>query len=175
MALESKQPSKAYLLASRACTALLRQNGKNPGRADDVLQETCLRVLELKEPEAIREPDRYAGRIARNLFVDRLRRQKRAKVLFIDSADAVEVPDDQPSAERILAGKELLSQVMVEIDRLPVRCREAFILHRFESLTYPAIARSMGISIGTVEKHIAEAMARLARALEVEALTDLRS
>lgn len=127
-----------------------------------------MRVLELKEPQAIREPDRYIGRIAKNLFVDGLRKQKRAKTLFVDTSNAVEVPDDQPSAERVLAGKELLGQVMAEIDRLPVRCREAFILHRFENLTYPAIARNMGVSISTVEKHIAEAMARLARALDLE-------
>jgi RNA polymerase sigma factor (sigma-70 family) len=136
--------------------------------ADDVLQEACLRVLELKEPQAIREPDRYIGRIAKNLFVDGLRKQKRAKALFVDTSNAVEVPDDQPSAERVLAGKELLGRVMAEIDRLPVRCREAFILHRFENLTYPAIARNMSVSISTVEKHIAEAMARLARALDLE-------
>jgi DNA-directed RNA polymerase specialized sigma24 family protein len=65
MALESKQTSKAHRLVTGACSALLRQNGKGLGNTDDVLQEACLRVLELKEPQAIREPDRYIGRIAK--------------------------------------------------------------------------------------------------------------
>jgi RNA polymerase sigma factor (sigma-70 family) len=158
--------SKAQAQAVKACSTLLRKGEAGTGNADDVLQEACLRVLELKDPHAIRDPARYAGRIIRNLFVDGLRRKKRAKAVFVDSVPTVEVPDDQPNAERVLAGKEILGQVMAEIDRLPLRCRQAFILHRFENLTYPAIARTMGVSIGTVEKHIAEAMARLARALD---------
>lgn len=167
MAFGSKQTLKAHPLVIRACSALLKKNDRVVG-SDDVLQDTCLRVLQLKELQAIHKPDRYARRIARNLVIDALRRQKRLRALFIDSPNAVEMPDDQPSAERVLIGKELLGQALAEIDKLPVRCREAFVLHRFENLTYPAIARKMGVSTSTVEKHISEAMTRLIRALDLE-------
>lgn len=163
----SVQTSIVHLLTN-ACFALLRKTTTGVANSEDVLQEACLRVLELKEPEAIREPDRYASRIAKNLFVDGLRKQRRSAALFVDFADTVEIPDEQPSAERVLCGKDTLGQVMAEIDRLPPRCKQAFILHRFENLPYPIIARTMGISISTVEKHIADAMGRLARALDPE-------
>ena len=64
----------------------------------------------------------------------------------------------------MLSGKESLAGVLAAIEKLPPRCREAFVLHRFENLSYPLIAHRMGISISAVEKHIAEAMARLSRA-----------
>ena len=49
-------------------------------------------------------------------------------------------------------------------DALPARCREVFILHRHENLTYREIAASLGISQKTVEKHISKAISQLQKA-----------
>ena len=45
--------------------------------------------------------------------------------------------------------------MIVALRELPPRAREAFIFHRFEELSHPAIARRMGISVVAVRKLIA--------------------
>jgi RNA polymerase sigma-70 factor (ECF subfamily) len=141
-----------------ACRDLARRGG------GDAMQDACVRALQVPSPETINDPVRYVLRIARNLFIDQLRKRKREAQLFEYSANVAQAVDDGPGPERVLAGKERLAGVLVAIEQLPPRCREAFVLHRFENLSYPLIAHRMRISISAVEKHIAEAMVRLNRA-----------
>lgn len=149
---------------AEACQSLtLRRRGGTDGA--DIAQDACVRALQVKTPGGIREPARYLMRIARNLTIDRQRRRARERMLF-DQTPGVETrARDAFDPERILAGKQALACALAAIDALPPRCHEAFTLHRFEGLSYAAIARRMGISVSMVEKHIAEAMLRLMRAL----------
>ena len=68
--------------------------------------------------------------------------------------------------ERILIGQESLDRIMSAVQALPPRVAEAFIFHRFEEMTYEAIARRMGISKSGVEKLIMRALDRLMESWE---------
>jgi RNA polymerase sigma-70 factor (ECF subfamily) len=63
-------------------------------------------------------------------------------------------------------GKQALERVIASLHDMPARSREAFLMHRFEELTGPAIARRMGISLKAVEALIARAMRHVAAAVE---------
>ena len=146
-------------------TEVRRRNSHAAGDADDVAQDACVRALDLPTPQRVRDPLCYLFRIARNLVIDRRRRRVRDAVLS-ESLAVIERGSSAPAdPERILAGKQDLERVMAAIASLPPRCREAFTLHRFGGLSYAAIARRMGVSTSMVEKHIAEAMVRVTRAL----------
>jgi RNA polymerase sigma-70 factor (ECF subfamily) len=149
---------------SGACSDFARGRRFRSADADDVAQEACVRALQVRRPEFVRDPVRYLLRIARNLTVDRARSRLREAAL-IDSLSVVDTgAGDTADPERILAGKQELRRALAAIGSLPPRCREAFILHRFKGFSYAAIARQMGVSTSMVEKHIAEAMLRLGRA-----------
>jgi RNA polymerase sigma factor (sigma-70 family) len=62
---------------------------------------------------------------------------------------------------RRLLGKEAMELMVAALEGLPPRTREAFVLHRFEEMTYGAIARHMGVSTRTVEKLISRAIKKL--------------
>jgi RNA polymerase sigma-70 factor (ECF subfamily) len=49
---------------------------------------------------------------------------------------------------------------------LPNRMREVFLLHRVDELGYKEIAAHLGISVRTVEWHIAEAIIRISKGLD---------
>src|SRR5262249_16113104 len=152
---------------AQACCELLtetRQRGSGAD-TDDVAQDACVRALDLDSPQRVRDPLRYLFRIARNLVIDR-RRSRARDAILAESLAVIEHGASSPvDPERILVGKQDLQRVIAAIASLPPRCREAFTLHRFQGLSYAAIARRMGVSTSMVEKHIAEAMVRVTRAL----------
>jgi RNA polymerase sigma factor (sigma-70 family) len=153
---------------AKACDDLVRSRRRAKTDSydlEDIAQDAYLRALTVPEPERIRDPVRYVLRIARNLFVDRKRQRIRQAALFGATAAINLKPSDAADPERVLSGKQELERALAAIGALPPRCREAFTLHRFDGLSYAAIARRMGISASMVEKHIAEAMVKIVRAM----------
>jgi RNA polymerase sigma factor (sigma-70 family) len=148
-----------------ACSDLARARPGRSADAEDVAQDAFLRAMQLPQPDAVRDPVRYLLRIMRNLIVDR-KRSKRRETAAIQSLAVVDLGARMPDPERVLTGKQELKLALDAIKRLPPRCREAFVLHRFKALSYSAIAKRMGISVSMVEKHIAEAMLRVTRATQ---------
>jgi RNA polymerase sigma-70 factor (ECF subfamily) len=53
---------------------------------------------------------------------------------------------------------ETSQKINAAIDQLPPKCREVFILSRYEQKSYKEIAQILHISINTVEKHIGKAL-----------------
>ncbi|MEI6436943.1 MAG: sigma-70 family RNA polymerase sigma factor, partial [Bacteroidota bacterium] len=52
-------------------------------------------------------------------------------------------------------------QIDAAISELPEKCREVFILNRFENLKYQQIADKLGISVKTVETQMSKALRHL--------------
>jgi RNA polymerase sigma-70 factor, ECF subfamily len=57
-----------------------------------------------------------------------------------------------------LEEQELESRIIESLNNLPPRCREIFMLSRFEGIKYAEIAEKMDISVKTVETQISKAL-----------------
>jgi RNA polymerase sigma-70 factor (family 1) len=68
---------------------------------------------------------------------------------------------------------ELKNRIRAGIDTLPEKCRQAFMLNHYGSMSYKDIAQEMGISIKTVEKHIGKALQVLRKELNEEKLVSV--
>jgi RNA polymerase sigma factor (sigma-70 family) len=125
-----------------------------------------LRLQIAADRVAIDNVERYIFRIANNVLISRHRHELVEGRPFWEA-----LPDDLESSEplspeRILLGREHWIRFQAGLQALPRRAREAFLLHRFENLTYGAIARRMGISTSAVEKLIGRALHQLTLELD---------
>jgi RNA polymerase sigma factor (sigma-70 family) len=135
---------------------------------DDLVQNVFLKMQARSVAEPVADIERYLFRIAATVLVD----GHRDDPLHLRRHEALHEgiePVDTLSPERILIGAEALDRIMAVLQALPPRTSEAFILHRFEELTYEAIARRMGISKSGVEKLIMRALDRLMESCEAPA------
>ncbi len=141
--------------------------------AADLTQESYARVLAAQQAgQSVHDPRALLYRTARNLVIDQHRRaQVRAPAGETAVTDEAVQPDGlagprslEPDA--ILSSREGLAAIVATIEKLPPRCREAFILYKFDGLTYAEIAQQMGISTRTVEMQLQIAMQACWRSLD---------
>ncbi|WP_294029089.1 RNA polymerase sigma factor [Sphingopyxis sp.] len=135
---------------------------------DDLVQEVFLRLQSAQLSAPIDNVERYLFTAARNALISRhRRRQARGAMLHDELEDGIEIAE-QRSPERIVIGQQEYRRVLDAIQNLPPRAREAFQYHRFENLTYQAIAQRMGISKEAVKELMHRALVRIVQEMETD-------
>ncbi len=137
---------------------------------DDLVQDVFLKMQGRGE-RAKEHPENIEGylfRTAANAIVRRHQRQKWDWASHDVLDDIDEDLSDDVSPERVLMGKEELDRVLAAMRALPPRCSQAFFLHRFEELTYSAIAVRMRISTKAVERLIQRALRRISQTVDAD-------
>lgn len=138
---------KAYLTA-------LAQLG-DVAAAEDVTQDALVAALE--RIEDCREPEHFAAwliRIARNKAHNYRRRER------VRSAQPLEAADRLPAASdplRDASREELRQNLLMALDTLTERQREAVYLFEVEGLRHAEIAELMGLKEGNVRYHVFQA------------------
>ncbi len=148
---------------SPAVYRLARSVVRDPGLADDVTQETFIKVW--KHLDDYRGDGSVKGwvlRIAHNTAVSTLRRVK----------DTATDPDRLPhahepiSTNRVVEGRLAHGELQEALDALDGLSREIVVLREVEGLTYEEIAGALDVPIPTVKTRLLRARRRLAAALE---------
>ena len=126
--------------------------------AEDVAQETYLRLVRAAGVERSEMRVRaLMFRAATNLAYDRFR-QRRSRGSHDDGELAV-LPDEMPTAERVVALEQALRVVERTLLELPARCRQVFLLRTSHECSYEEIAERLGVSKRTVEREMQTALA----------------
>ncbi len=147
--------------AERLRPALLRyfrRHLDNDTDVEDLTQEALIRLL--RTPADIANAEAYLLRIASNLLRDRFRRDASRHAARHESLDERmhEWPSEEPGGDRVYEDRERLQRFLAELAQLPPRCRQVFLLQRYEGMSYTAIARRLEISVSAVEKHMMRAL-----------------
>lgn len=131
--------------------------------AEDLTQETWLRAAHVQSPAAIDNPRGFLFRIASNLALDHQRHASHRIELPSTPAVAEAVADRQPSPEAVALHRSEFHRLLSAVEGLPPRCREVFVLGKFEGMSLADIAQRLGISRNTVVTHMVNALAVLER------------
>ncbi len=132
--------------------------------AEDLTQETFVRVF---RSLANYQPGTFEGwlhRITTNLFLDLVRRRQRIRFDALPE-DTERMPGSAPSPEQVYADAYLDPQIQAALDALPPDFRVAVVLCDIEGLTYEEIAATLGIKLGTVRSRIHRGRVQLRDAL----------
>jgi RNA polymerase sigma factor (sigma-70 family) len=130
--------------------------------AEDLTQETFVRVFRSLSTYSPGTFEGWLHRITTNLFLDQVRRRKRIRMDVLgDDADHVPGAVGLGSPERGFEHANLDGDVQRALDALSPEFRAAVVLCDIEGLSYEEIAVTLGVKLGTVRSRIHRARAQL--------------
>ena len=151
----------------------------------DIVQDAMLRLAEKYGTRPADELPMLFQRILQNAIRDFFRRQKvrttwttllsalfpnrgedDADPLDVIAVDSRSAPTDAPL--QALEQSQVIDLIEAEVQRLPARQRQAFLLRYWEDLDVAETALAMGCSEGSVKTHCSRATHALAAALKAK-------
>ncbi|MBI4693912.1 MAG: RNA polymerase sigma factor [Gammaproteobacteria bacterium] len=150
---------------SAALLRYLERQVRDPALAEDLLQETLIRIERgLPAFEGRSGLRTWAFSIATRVAIDHLRRPER-KLAIVDFEEADSVVDDNPALDDRMIVDEMNACVREVIDGLPPDYRAALILYDLEGLSAAEVADAIGCTLATAKIRVHRARQRLRDAL----------
>lgn len=161
---------------------------RNEESALDIVQDSMMKLAESYGDKPPSELPMLFQRILSNCVLDWFRRNKARTVLFSNIGefdapgddgdfDLLEVLSDMQSTPQTESAQDAtqraqsLREIETEIQLLPLRQREAFMMRYWEEMDVAETAQAMGCTEGSVKTHCSRAVQALARALRAKGFT----
>jgi RNA polymerase sigma factor (sigma-70 family) len=134
--------------------AWLRRNVACPSKAEDLSQDTFVRLLGRETLTVPREPRAFLVAIAKGLLFDHFRRAALEQaylneLMLIPEAEHPSVEEQQMILEDLKAIDRLLG-------KLSSKARAAFLYNRLDGLSHGEIAERLGVSVPRVRQYLAQ-------------------
>ncbi|WP_434560496.1 RNA polymerase sigma factor [Pseudomonas sp. Z5-35] len=136
--------------------AWLRRNVACPQRAEDLSQDTFVRLLGRGELTAPREPRAFLVAVAKGLLFDYFRRAALEQAYL---TELMLIPEaEHPSVEEQQLILEDLKQIDRLLGKLSSKARAAFLYNRLDGLSHAEIAERLGVSVPRVRQYLAQGL-----------------
>lgn len=134
-------------------------------RSEDIVQNVIVRMWQQrKKLDTNISIKNYLYKSVYNEFIDQYRKElavtKLEKKYIEGLYTTIEIKD-------VTEVNRLMTLVQNEIEQLPPRCKETFLLSKQEGLTYVEIAEYQNVSVNTVEKQMVKAFSILRKKMNV--------
>lgn len=154
----------------------------------DIVQDSMLKLAQHYGDKPVNELPMLFQRILSNSTLDWFRRQKTQRAVFTHFSDLESSVDGDSdfdwletyatqsdesaanNAESLTERKQTLQSIEKEIQELPARQREAFLMRYWEEMDVAETAAAMGCSEGSVKTHCFRAIQTLSKALKAKGI-----
>ena len=149
---------------------------RRSGRSDveDLRQDVYMRVCDAAMEQIPHPAKPFVLAVARNLLIDRVRREHIVSIEAVENLDALNIATDDPGPDQNLMAREALRRLQLALDKLPRRLRAPVVMRKIDGLSRREIAQRLGVSEKTVEKQLTQGVRALADILYGES-TDIGS
>jgi len=130
-------------------------------KARSLVQQVFVDIwIKREKLEVSRSVKSYMYNAVRNKSIDYLRKEKNTIQITEKIENIKEIPFHD-----LIEETEQINKINNVINDLPEKCREIFILCRFEGMKYKQIAEKLDISIKTVEMQVSIALKKIRKKL----------
>jgi RNA polymerase sigma-70 factor (family 1) len=142
--------------------------------AEEIISDVFIKIWEKrKDLELILNLKVYCYVIVKNLSQEYLKKQKRNSTLNIEDYTA-SLPNVYFDPEQLMISSEMVEFIQKAIDALPAQCKLIFILIKENDFKYKEVAEILGISVKTVENHLAIALKKISASIHFEPSRSVR-
>jgi len=137
----------------------------NAHDAEDITQETFIRVFRSLDGFQPGSFEGWLHRITTNVFLDLVRRRQRIRMEALPE-ETDRIAGREPSPEQAFSDAHLDPDLQAALDDLLPEFRAAVVLCDVEGLTYEEIGATLGVKLGTVRSRIHRGRLALRAGLE---------
>jgi len=136
----------------------VKKSINNKDYANDIVQDTFTKAISFQNEQPIENKRAFLYRLAKNIIIDESRKNKGFyEIPYEDNKLTTKAQEP----EELVIEENRQQVLMKEIKKLPLKRKEAFVLHVIEGHTREEISKIMNISITAVAKHISRATLEL--------------
>jgi RNA polymerase sigma factor (sigma-70 family) len=126
---------------------------------EDVMQETYLKAYRYEKDGTIKQPKAFLFTIAKNIAITELNRKSQRMTTYIEECQAPFVMVSENNTENEIEAKQTLAIYCDAVAALPEKSRRVYMLRKVYGLRHKEIAKQLGMSISSVEKHLRDGTA----------------
>lgn len=134
---------------------------------DDIIQDAFVKgYTALSSFDSDKQFYPWIATIARNLALNRIKRDSREKPVSEFEDHVISIPDSDPDPHDKMIIKENDKRFFNAVQSLPEQYRMVFVMRMFEKMSYDEISKKLGISPGTVDSRLFRARQKLVELLK---------